>query len=467
MKFQTPILAFGRLSTRWQFFLAIAGTGLILTVLILAGMRSYFIHNFTNYLAEQERQRLTQVALVLGDYHESHTRQIAARAVSSEQIWRQVMRQIQNDVLFNPGRLNLDPQLSFTQLALYTPEGERLFGPDIFESVSVPVVSHDQVVAILRAPRPEGPLQPVDAVFQEQQVTAYVIAGLLALLLASLSAGILTYGLRARLRQVKDASHRLASGHYETRIQVGGRDDIHALAEDFNALAESLERGESRRRQLLADVAHELRTPLTVLRGDLEAVQDGVRPFDQRHQDRLYRQVLHLARLTDDLHQLAQADVGQLAYNLEPVDLSELTQDLAATYASGFRDAQLQFTTAITTDSCTVAIDRDRWRQALGNLLNNSLRYTDAEGRVELRLQIQQGLARWELEDSAPGLTEAECARLGERLYRPDMARTRESGGSGLGLAIAQSIISHHGGKLSFEPSAWGGILARIELELE
>ncbi|HLV48215.1 MAG TPA: hypothetical protein VKY35_04055, partial [Aliidiomarina sp.] len=192
------------LSTRWQFFIAIAGTSLLLVAIVLTGVRSYFSYNFTEYLAAQERERLSQVALVLGDYfRQQSARQHNQPAVEGNNLnpWQQTLRAIQRDVFFNPDKLNLDTQLAFTQLHLMTPSGDTVFGQPIENAISVAVIvdlpkGESEVVGYLYAPRPEGANAPIDEVFQAQQASAFIFAGLLAVLLAALAATAVSFVLR-------------------------------------------------------------------------------------------------------------------------------------------------------------------------------------------------------------------------------------------------------------------------------
>jgi len=461
------------LSTRWQFFIAIAGTSLLLVAIVLTGVRSYFSYNFTEYLAAQERERLSQVALVLGDYfRQQSARQHNQPAVEGNNLnpWQQTLRAIQRDVFFNPDKLNLDTQLAFTQLHLMTPSGDTVFGQPIENAISVAVIvdlpkGESEVVGYLYAPRPAGANAPIDEVFQAQQASAFIFAGLLAVLLAALAATAVSFVLRKRLLSLAQVSRALAKGEYAAAADAQGNDDISVLAADMNALANTLALSREQRRQLLADVAHELRTPLTVLQGDIEAVQDGIRQADSKHQARLHQQVLHLARLTEDLHQLAQADSGALAYQKEPCSVFVLTKQLVDGYKARASRSQLALTYIVIGDPYKVLVDPVRLQQALTNLLENSLRYTAGPGTINCTLDFTNAeQVSWRLEDSSPGLSAEQCARLGERLYRPDSARSRSSGGSGLGLAIVRSIVKAHQGSIEFTPSPLGGL--NVELRI-
>ena len=133
------------------------------------------------------------------------------------------------------------------------------------------------------------------------------------------------------LKRITAAAKELAVGRYNVRLPVESGDELGQLARDFNEMAAALEQSEQARRRWIADISHELRTPLAVLRGELEALQDGIRPLNREAVDSLFGDVMRLNRLTEDLYQLALSDQGALTYRKVPTDpVATLKEDLAA-----------------------------------------------------------------------------------------------------------------------------------------
>jgi two-component system sensor histidine kinase BaeS len=208
------------------------------------------------------------------------------------------------------------PPQTVQRLALLDPERRPLVGnPELGDEAAVrPIVVDDHVVGWI-ARVPERRLSTAaDLAFQQQQLrAAWIIAGL-ALAVAALVAVVLARVFLQPVKRVAAATHRLAAGNYATRVEVHSADELGRLAEDFNRLAESLEKHETLRRRFMADVSHELRTPLAVLSGELEALEDGVRPLTRESLASLRSEVSALGKLVNDLNQLALADSGALAY---------------------------------------------------------------------------------------------------------------------------------------------------------
>ena len=212
----------------------------------------------------------------------------------------------------------------------------------------------------------------------------------------------------------------------------------------------------------MADIAHELRTPVAILKGEVEALSDGVRPVNERMTQSLHEEIGHLSSLIDDLQTLALSDAGALNIHKEAVDLQLLVQQCA----EAFRDrlAQRRIDLQVMTEKLEVKVDSQRLRQLLQNLLENSSRYVEDGGQVTVRQSAMNGGFEVVVEDSGPGLTEKQISRLFERFYRVDESRSRTGGGTGLGLSICRNIAEAHSGRIEATQSSSGGLSIRVEI---
>lgn len=333
-----------------------------------------------------------------------------------------------------------------------------------------PVTFNGEVVALARMMPGHRAIDAVDARFLRSQYLGILsVAGAL-LLLALTSAWWVARRWARPLQAVQEATARIARGELEVRLQgrdqgVGRSDEIGDLARNVNSMAEGLQRLESTRRRWLAEISHELRTPLTVLRGEIEALVDGVRPLRPDAIASLHDDVLRLGKLIDDLHLVAISDLQSLPCRFENLDALELAGQTVARFADRARAQGVSLrmdTGALTT--LPVSWDSTRIEQLLGNLLENSLRYTDSPGRIVLTVKGEDDRVVIDIDDSAPGVPAADLPRLFEPLYRADAARSRHLGGSGLGLAICHAVVRSHGGRIDAVHSAIGGLHLRIEL---
>jgi two-component system sensor histidine kinase BaeS len=315
-------------------------------------------------------------------------------------------------------------------------------------------------------------LTPIESVspgaekhFYDAQMRSVWIVGAAAVLLAGGVAAWVTRRLLRPVRHVAAATHQLAAGDFAVRVAEGrGDDDLARLGRDFNQLALTLQRNEAMRREFMADISHELRTPLGVLHGELEAIEDGVRQPDAQALRSLQGEVAVLHKLVEDLHELSLADVGGLAYRKDVVDLGALIGVTAGAFGERLHGSGLALRLDLPEEPLPVFGDERRLRQLLGNLLENSCRYTDAGGALSISARVSGRQVVVDLQDTAPGVGPEHLPRLFERFYRVDGSRSRQGGGSGLGLSICQRIVEAHEGRITATPSPLGGLWIRVEL---
>jgi len=301
---------------------------------------------------------------------------------------------------------------------------------------------------------------------KEQKLALGLVGGVVLLLATGLSFPLANRLVRP-VRALAAATGRLAAGEFATRVPVMAHDELGLLARDFNELAHTLERNEQLRRQWVADISHELRTPLAIIRGEIEALQDGVRQPTPAAIDSLHGEALRLGRLVDDLNQLSLSDLGALTYRKVELDLAEVLDAALAQYRQEFAARQIAVDAHIPAESKVLVYgDRERLRQLLTNLLDNSLTYTDPGGKLDVRLACRDGEAVLDIEDSAPGVPAEELERLFDRFYRVESSRNRAAGGAGLGLAICRNIVLAHAGTIEARESSLGGVGIRVILPL-
>jgi two-component system sensor histidine kinase BaeS len=347
----------------------------------------------------------------------------------------------------------------------------RIDLPDSGPIVERPVHANKQVIGLARMRPAITARNGAEANFLRDQYALIAIGSLVLMLLALLTATSLARRWTRPLAAVQEATRRLAQGELSIRVphspNLGGRsDEIGDVIRNVNRMAESLQKMEAARRRWLADISHELRTPLTVLRGDIEALHEGVRPLKPEGIEVLHEEVLRLSRLVDDLHALAISDLQKLPCQMVDDDAVAMVQRLQARYAGRALAAGLSLRVHWPADLLVLNVHWDvgRIEQLMANLLENSLRYTHSPGQVHVRLDSVENQIKLVVEDSAPGIASDQLPQLFEPLFRGDTARHSASGGSGLGLAICQVIAQAHGGQLTASISELGGLRMSCQL---
>jgi signal transduction histidine kinase len=248
------------------------------------------------------------------------------------------------------------------------------------------------------------------------------------------------------LTMLEDGAKAIAGGDFAHRVDVSGSEEMRSVGVAFNEMARKLEEAERLRSNLLADVAHELRHPLQILRGNLQAILDGVYELEMEEIGRLFQQTQHLTRLINDLHELAQAEAQQLPLTLQGVEVGKLVRDVVDIYQPMAASQQVCLQMAPLGRPVAISADASRLRQALSNLLHNALQHTPANGEIAVAVVENAGQVEIMVRDSGKGISAEQLPHVFDRFYRGDLSRSRTSSGTGLGLAIAQAItVAHHG----------------------
>lgn len=270
-----------------------------------------------------------------------------------------------------------------------------------------------------------------------------VVVGLLTLAITWTAA-------RRLLRPVDEltrAAGEMARGNLESRVTVRSRDELGRLADAFNGMAGNLARLEALRRNMVSDIAHELRTPLTRIRCQLEAVQDGLAEADAATIDSIHQETMLLARLVQDLQELALAEAGQLPLEPAAVDVAGEIR-AAVDQPLGDGGPSLAFDLP---DLPRGRFDPARLRQVVRNLVENALTHTPDGGSVSVSAAAGEGVIRVSVSDTGRGIPPEDLPHVFERFYRADRSRARDSGGSGLGLTIVRRLVEAHGGGVHVE----------------
>jgi two-component system sensor histidine kinase BaeS len=441
-----------------KLFLAIAGAIAGLTLVTYLVFTWTFERGFVQYVNRSDDARLE---LMVDRLAEDYARDGGwARIAGDRDRWAAMSRDALGlPASAEPGARRELPLTIDPRLLLFDDRRALLIGrPELVARAQTkPIESGGRVVGHLGyVPRVEQ-LASLERVYLNRQRLAFAAVALGMVLAAFVLAAGLAFWLTRRVRALVSATNALIRGDYAARLAPRGHDELAQLARDVNTLAATLAATQEARQHWIADIAHELRTPLAVLRAEIESLEDGVRPLNQDSVASLAHETERLARLVEDLHTLSLSDLGTLTYHREPVDLADALRDAISAPAHEAEARGLTLTLDLE-DGAMVLADETRLGQVFANLMQNSLRYTDAPGRIAVTVKRDAERAVVEWHDSAPGVPAEDLPHLTERLYRVEGSRSRAGGGSGLGLAIARAIVEGHGGTLTAGPSHLGGL---------
>ncbi|MBK8453191.1 MAG: ATP-binding protein [Thiofilum sp.] len=333
-------------------------------------------------------------------------------------------------------------------------------------SLERPLAYQGRIIGYVGMYRSVEFLDQLDREFTHRLDYLLWLAAIAALLTTALFSFLMTRQLVKPIDQLRHATTRLTEGQYGLQMAVKSQDELGKLTSDFNQLSERLKENEGARKQWIMDIAHELRTPLAILRGEIEALQDGINEPDEATINSLHQEVLHLNRLVDDLYTLSMSDSGALSYHKIPLDISSLLTETLNQFQKVLADQHITLTTTIRQPPVIVHGDEQRLQQLFQNLIKNTQRYTDSPGQLQVRLQTTSKEVLIQFSDSAPGVPDEALPKLFERLYRVEGSRNRATGGAGIGLSISYNIVHAHHGSIQASHSPLGGLAITITLPL-
>jgi len=261
------------------------------------------------------------------------------------------------------------------------------------------------------------------------------------------------------VRDLIRAAGRLADGDYTVRVDSRSAAGMGGVVASFNTMAERLEDSDDQRRRLMSDLGHELRTPLAVIRGEIEAVIDGVRDGGPEHMASLLDEVETMERLVEDLRVLTLSEAGRLPLQLESADLGSVVREVAASYRATAQSAGVQIEVEGPAEPVEVDFDIVRIRQALTNLVVNALRAMPDGGEVSILVIPGPDRVVVEVADTGPGISPDDLPAVFDRFVKSE-----DSPGSGLGLSIARGLLRAHGGDLEITRSDPSGTTATLWL---
>ena len=356
------------------------------------------------------------------------------------------------------------------RLGLFTPNGDYIAGRNFNLSrdranyLITPVYLSDNKIAELWLRPAPAPSSELDIAFDEEQKRSLSWFAIIMLLFSAIVSWVLAKQLTKPIRKVAEATRKLATGDYDQPLGVNSNDELGELAKDVNSLGRVLAANREARRRWLGDINHELRTPITILNAELQSLEDGFRPFNAASISSLQSEVNHLAQLVDDLYSLSSSDEGQLEFKFTEFDFGELLKQRLNSASTRLANKGLELELDLANKPLMLSADVTRIGQLLTNLIENSIRYTDAPGTIRITCTEVSDRIHFSIEDSKPSVPEDLHDKIFERLYRIDSSRNRRDGGSGLGLSICTAIVNAHKGTIKAANSALEGL--RIDVTL-
>lgn len=298
---------------------------------------------------------------------------------------------------------------------------------------------------------PDGP--ELEHVEEAYRIASLISLGV-ALLIATTCALVVTWFLTSRLQRpfgaLIGAARQMSAGNFAARVEVtNAGPELASLADAFNVMADRIEATEETRRRLLSDLAHELRTPIATIGAYVDGLEDDIIGWGPEAVGVLRDQTERLHCLAEDIDDVSRAEEGRLELFRAPEPANELVADAVRYQAASYAGSGVRLVADPGATQFLVSVDRNRFAQVLGNLLNNARRHTPSGGTVSVTALRNGEEVHFVVSDDGDGISHEQLPHLFERFYRGDHARDRERQGSGIGLTISKAIVHAHGGTLT------------------
>lgn len=296
-------------------------------------------------------------------------------------------------------------------------------------------------IVVISIPKSEF-TKPVYAVFRIIWVLAFLAIVFLIFVIYFVSKKIII----KPLSYINVAADKISKGEADKRVQIRSNDEIGALAVSFNTMADSLQQVENNRRAFISNVSHELRSPITSIKGFVAGILDGVIPLDKEkyYLNIAYEEIQRLTRLINDLLDLSAIESGSFTLKFREVELNEIIRTTVIKFESIINEKKLKVDVCFSSDKIYVRADEDRLKQVLTNLIDNAMKYSKKNGKVNISTKVKGTKVLVSVHNNGESIAEEDLKHIWDRFYKSDKSRTQKVS-TGLGLPIVRNILTLFG----------------------
>ncbi|MDG5787974.1 HAMP domain-containing sensor histidine kinase [Evansella sp. AB-P1] len=329
----------------------------------------------------------------------------------------------------------------------------------------MPIYNNDEITGYVFLDQDTGDLN------QAQIKLLYLFAamGIITLIIGNIFTIYLTKRISKPIDHISEMTKNIADGDLDIELQVHGEDEVGRLAANIQSMTKQLKDYRDSRRQFITHISHDLRTPITYIKG-YSAVMKEMPPDKQNEWKRnlnvIYQEATRMEHLVSDLFLLTKLEEGKIKLNIDTVYLPSWVRSLYESRMIMFDQKSIETSLVISknVEDLTIKIDPYRMEQALINIIENAIRHTPNNGKIELSLIKRENEVRFAVTDTGPGIEQKALPYIWDRFYKVDAARSQNDSGTGLGLAIVKEIVEAHGGYVSVESKLGEGTTFSIHL---
>jgi signal transduction histidine kinase len=268
------------------------------------------------------------------------------------------------------------------------------------------------------------------------------------------------------VKKLTSAAKEMAMGNLSVRLTHKKKDEFGELMDSFNQMASELQKIDKMREDFVSDVSHEIQTPITSIRGFTRAIRDGIISAEHQKEylDIIYQETLRLSRLSENLLRLTSLDSDHHPFHPVVYQLDEQLRRMILVSEPLWTDKNLDIELEL--QVCRVKADQDLFEQVWQNLITNAIKYSDEDGRIEVKMELNNQAVLVHIIDTGRGISKTDLPTIFDRFYMVDKARSQSGGGNGLGLSIVKKIIELHECKIDVKSKVGKGTCFTVSIPL-
>lgn len=268
------------------------------------------------------------------------------------------------------------------------------------------------------------------------------------------------------LKILEQQAIAITNGDFEKRLPIQHNDEIGQVTQTFNMMSDSLEKQELRQKEFISNIVHELRTPLTYISGYTQALkQNALAHRKEAYFQTIEKETERLNKFITDLVDLTHLEEGFNTMTKEPLAISQVLMDTLELFTIQRQSKDIEFQLSID-ESLIVLGDAQRLQQIFYNILDNAIKYSEKDGKIQVTLQEKADGAQFQVQNDGTIISKEDLPHIGERFFRSDKARNRMTGGTGLGLSIVKEIVRRHDGQFSITSQPNTGTVVTVQIPL-
>lgn len=435
-----------------SYCILIVITVLTLESIFLIYTSSYYYGSIKNYLKARgdSVNEIYNTYLVNKSFNQK-VRDLFKSEISHEENIRVQIIDLEGNVLIDNYGLKVNKKVNSKDVDLAIETGERAFtstteGDEDIYSLSIPLKEYSYTKGVIRY---TVSLEKAKDVINKFIVLCIVI-GIVVLLIVTWLSSILSKSIVEPINDLKSVAEVMAGGNYKVRAKKSTDDELGELANSFNYMAEEIQKTAQIKNDFISSISHELRTPLTSIQGWSETlIYAGDDEERELGLNIIQGETKRLIKIVEELLDFSRYERNKMEFNMTPLDLGVILKEVVNQYRIKAKEKNIRMTLKIESDNNRLVGDEDRLKQVFINLLENSWKFTDYGGRIEVRLQEDEEYLMATVQDNGIGIEEENLQKVFDKFFKENTNMP----GSGIGLSLCSEIVKAHKGTINLKSS--------------